>query len=138
MTLRTNTDQNPNSVAVPCPFAICDTRTCTIAGRTWLAHWRDESTLMLTPDYAPVSLWPSRIYGRSDNASDGGFQFFSLTPDDALIREALKHLDQAYDVLIDFYVRDYVAPGLDRQVTDAGSAILKARQILDAALASAP
>ena len=137
MTQRAHTDQNPNSVAVPCPFRIGDTRTCTVAGRAWLAHWRDETTLMLTPDYAPESLWPSRICGRSDNDGDSGFQFFSLTPDDALIREALKHLDQAYDVLIDFYVRGYVAPALDQQVADAGSAILKARQSLDAALARA-
>jgi hypothetical protein len=126
-------EPNPDFVDVPAPFAIGDTRTCKIDRREWLVHWRDETTLMLTPAYTDDWL-PEQICGYGGDNSDTGTHFFSLKPDDALLQEAIMALDKAYDAVIGIFRQDRLDAALDKPTSAAGSAIMDARRHLDAAL----
>jgi len=126
-------EPNPDFVDIPAPFAIGDTRTCQINRREWRVHWRDETTLMLTPAYTDDWL-PEKICGYGGDNSDTGTHFFSLKPDDALLQEAIMALDKAYDALIGIFRQDRLDARLDEPAAAAGSAIIDAQRRLYTAL----
>ena len=80
-----NNDYDLAQVEVPDPFEVGDTKAAWVFDHKWLVHWRDRTTLMITPDHAPSEWRPAHIYAQGGGESDGiqpGFWSFALTPDD--------------------------------------------------------
>jgi hypothetical protein len=73
----TNNDYDLDIITITDPFVIGDTKVADRFDRRWLAHWRDETTLTIAPDYAPDAWRPAHIYKRGGG---DGFSIFTLEP----------------------------------------------------------
>jgi hypothetical protein len=73
-----NNDYDLDVITIAEPFALGDTKVGRGCGRWWLAHWRDETTLMIAPEHTPDAWRPAHIYGRR-GGSPNGWKGFTLT-----------------------------------------------------------
>jgi hypothetical protein len=48
------------------PFLVGGTRMGRAADRSWVCHWRDETTLMIAPEDAPGAWKPAHVYSHSN------------------------------------------------------------------------
>ena len=131
-----NNDYDLDSIEVPDPFAVGDTKAVWIYDRKWLVRWRDETTLMIAPDHAPDAWRPAHIYARGGCEPPDGFLSFVLVPDgrQEKAEKAIHSIDQAQDVIIDLYAGDMVDKASEGLVEAAHKALTSARAGFEALL----